>query len=121
MIWHDKPVENTGQEFGHRYGYLNKGDLTTSQNLPWLTELYANFGVIGVLLGMFIIGVFFRFLVQKLSVHTNNGIENIVGFTIVFQLFFADSNFSLISGGVFLKYILSLLLLRALTLRFKMG
>lgn len=119
IIWPNKPVEKIGQEFGHRYGYLDENDRTTSMNLPWIIEMYANFGKNGIILGMFFIGVLFRFLVQKLSVSTNNGVEYIVGASVVIQLFFASSNFSLMTGGVFMKYIFSLLLLRILTLRFK--
>jgi len=121
ILWADKPSENSGQTFGHRYSFLNTHDVTTSYNMPWLTELYANFGIIGVILGMFSIGLFFRFLVSQLSVYSPNGIEFVAGLSVTFELFFADSNFSLIANGVFLKYLLCLLLLRILTLKFKLG
>ena len=35
-----------GIEFSHCYKLLIKGD-TSSVNLPWITELMANFGVLG--------------------------------------------------------------------------
>ena len=89
--------------------------------MPWITELYANFGIIGVIIGMLLIGFFFRLLVNYLSIDTPNRIEFIIGLSVTFELFFADSNFSLLANGVFFKYILSLVLLRILSLKFNLG
>ena len=121
ILWADKPLEDTGQSFGHRYSFLNKTDFSTSYNMPWITELYANFGIIGISIGMFLIGFFFRLLVNYLSIDTPNGIEFVVGLSVTFELFFADSNFSLLANGVFFKYILCLVLLRILSLKFNLG
>jgi len=121
FIWADKPSETSGQTFGHRYSFLWPDDDTTSYNLPWITELYANFGIIGVIIGMLLIGFFFRLLVNYLSIDTPNRIEFIIGLSVTFELFFADSNFSLLANGVFFKYILSLVLLRILSLKFNLG
>ena len=121
ILWADKPSENSGQTFGHRYSFLLPDDVTTSYNLPWITELYANFGIIGVIIGMLLIGFFFRLLVNYLSIDTPNRIEFILGLSVTFELFFADSNFSLLANGVFFKYILSLVLLRILSLKFNLG
>jgi hypothetical protein len=51
-----KPEEDTGQMFGHRYGLLNTRDTRTSYNMPMLVEFYANFGLIGAILGMAFLG-----------------------------------------------------------------
>jgi Chain length determinant protein len=59
-LWPGKPSENTGQDFGHRYGFLSPDNGETSFNLAQLIELYVNFGVIGVLLGMFLYGAIYR-------------------------------------------------------------
>ena len=115
MIWPDKPQALIGQEFGHRYKMLDALDKNTSLNLPWLPEFYANFGEIGVVIGMFLVGVLFRLLVQKFSAPVSSTIEYVLGVTIIFNLFYAESNFSLMVGGVFLTYAVFLLLLRLLT------
>ncbi len=47
FFWPDKPKENMGQEFGHRYGILAWDNLTTSMNTPIVAEAYMNFGMIG--------------------------------------------------------------------------
>jgi hypothetical protein len=92
--------------------------MSTSHNLPWLPEFYANFGVFGVVLGMFAVGVLFRFLVQKLSVPISSSIEYVLGVTVTFGLFYAESNFALMVGALLTQYLALLLLLRLLTLRY---
>lgn len=115
MIWPDKPQATIGQEFGHRYYLLGKGDKATSFNLPWLPEFYANFGTFGVLGGMFAVGMLFRFLVQKFNAPISRSIEYVLGITITFSLFYAESNFALMVGGMFLTYLTFVVLLRLLT------
>ena len=61
-------------------------------------------------------GVLFRFLVQKLSVPIGSGIEYVLGATVTFSLFYAESNFALMVGGVLTTYLALLILLRLLTL-----
>ena len=70
ILWPGKPEATIGQDFGHRYILLHSTDDTTSFNLPWLVEFYANFGMLGVLGGMFAVGMLFRFLVQMLKCTT---------------------------------------------------
>jgi hypothetical protein len=67
VIWPSKPVKDLGQRFGHLYGFLDENDSTTSINFPQLTEFYANFGYMGVLIGMLIVGSLYRVLYQKLN------------------------------------------------------
>lgn len=67
FLWPDKPVKDVGQRFGHRYGILDPGDRTTSINLPQLVEFYVNFGLLGVLAGMFTLGAGYRVLDQLIN------------------------------------------------------
>jgi hypothetical protein len=115
FLWPGKPQATIGNEFGHRYSQIGPEDKETSYNLPWLPELYANFGVLGVVAGMFAIGVFFRFIVQKLSVPISASIEYVLGATVTFSLFYAESNFAVMAGAVLTPYLALLLLLRMLT------
>ncbi len=116
FLWPGKPQATIGNEFGHRYNFLGPTDKSTSWNLPWLPEFYANFGIFGVVGGMFAVGLLFRFLVQKLSVPINFGIEYVLGATVTFSLFYAESNFVLMAGGVLTTYLALVILLRLLTL-----
>lgn len=114
-LWPGKPQATIGQEFGHRYEFLGANDQWTSINLPWIIEFYANFGLAGIVLGMFLVGVFFRFLVQKFRSPVNQPIEHSLSVTIMFGLFYAESNFSLMVGGMLSTYIALIIILRILT------
>ena len=115
ILWPDKPKANIGQDFGHRYGLIAPNNEWTSINLPWIVEFYANFGEFGVLVGMFFVGVFFRFIVHKLSVPVNMSHQHVLGVTVMFGLFYAESNFSLMVGGILSTYIFFLILLSILS------
>ncbi|HZC46629.1 MAG TPA: hypothetical protein VE243_09140, partial [Candidatus Acidoferrum sp.] len=56
FIMPDKPEELSGGWFGHRYGIITPENTVTSINLPQMVELYGNFGLLGVIVGMFIFG-----------------------------------------------------------------
>lgn len=100
IIFPDKPEEKTGNLFGRRYNYLSSDDSVTSFNLPWIVEMYANFGYLGVLIGMPLVGVVLVFLDKKLNNSSMNTLEFVAGATIIFQLVYQESNFSLMMGGV---------------------
>ena len=100
LIYPDKPVEVTGQTFGHRYGFLNPEDRTTSYNLPQLIEFYINFGIVGVLLGMFLIGVLYR-TIQHIFIHRGMGLGTVVASVYVFtKLLLIESALSGVLGGL---------------------
>lgn len=114
-LWPGKPQATIGQDFGHRYALIGTNDEWTSINLPWLVEFYANFGTLGVLAGMFFVGVFFRILVQKFRVPVSSPMEHALAVTVLFGLFYAESNFALMVGAVIPAYIAFFVLLRLLT------
>lgn len=115
ILWPGKPQATIGQDFGHRYFLLQNYDRGTSINLPWLIEFYINFGVLGVLAGMLFVGVFFRILLQKFRVPNNARIECALAVAITFSLFNAESNFSLMVGGMLPAFIVFIILIRMLT------
>ena len=78
FIMPDKPIEEIGGWFGQRYGMISPENTTTSINLPQIVELYANFGLIGVIVGMFIFGLLYR-LVFEMYVHPGMGLGALVG------------------------------------------
>jgi len=102
ILWPGKPEERFGQEFGHRYGFLHPGDEITSVNMSWLTEMYANFGRLGVLAGMAVVGVALALVEAKFNRPEMTPLEFVVGAAIVFGLPFQESNFSLMIGGIVL-------------------
>jgi hypothetical protein len=100
IVWPDKPVLTTGNAFGRRYNYLRKTDFETSFNLPWIVEMYANFGSLGVLIGMPLAGVLLAFLEQKFNYPGMNSVELVFGATLLFRLFYQESSFALMLGAI---------------------
>ena len=78
FIMPDKPEEVSGSWFGHRYGIITPENIKTSINLPQIVELYGNFGLIGVIVGMFIFGLIYRLLLE-MYVHPGMGLGALVG------------------------------------------
>ena len=101
----DKPIKNVGQSFGHRYGLLYAGDETTSYNLPFIIEMFINFGFWGVIIGMFILGLIFRlFYLLINSVEGGDGVV-LIGAVIFSSLLGIETDFSLIFGHT-LQYVI---------------
>ena len=73
FIWKDKPKENSGQEFGHRYFILDDTDKSTSMNTPLLAEAYMNYGYFGIVTILF-------FMALLMSNFSFSG--NFIGFNI---------------------------------------
>jgi hypothetical protein len=101
FVFPGKPEERTGNDFGRRYNYLSSNDFTTSFNLPWIVEMYANFGEVGVILGMPLVGMLLSLLEQKFNHPGMQPLEFIIGATILFRLIYQEANFSLMVGNIF--------------------
>ncbi len=100
LLYPGKPVEDTGQTFGHRYGVLDPADFLTSFNFPQLVELYANFGVLGVLLGMTLYGMIYRATLQSF-VHPRMGLGGLIAAAFISVKFLnIESSAGLVLGGV---------------------
>lgn len=101
FLWRDKPPEVMGQWFGHHYRILLPTDQVTSMNLPWLVEFYINFGALGVIVGMAIVGAFIALLDRMFLSAESTDVETVTGWAVVFRLFYQESNLSLMVGGFF--------------------
>ena len=108
VFWKEKPSDILGNEFGQRYNILHKEDKHTSWNMPVLNEFYVNFGVIGVIIGMFTIGFFFSFLAKFFSLKETKNAEGIIAFYLFVPLFFLESHLSLLFGAILQSYIFSI-------------
>ena len=104
-IYTNKPEEKAGHLFGVRYSVLKPTNVQTSLNLPWITELLANFGSAGVLIGMSLIGALLAFLEKYFLSREASDTEFIVGTSIVFPLVYPESNFSVMTGSMLLLFI----------------
>lgn len=105
IIWANKPTKRTGNDFGQRYKIISAWDDRTSVNLPWAIELYANFGAIGVAIGMYLFGVAFAKLESAVLDISSNQPGNIVMVGLFGPLAYPESSISLLWGGVVLGYV----------------
>jgi hypothetical protein len=103
FLWPDKPTKELGQAFGHRYGYLDPHDTHTSVNLPYLVEFYANFGVLGVVLGMALVGMLYRLLDDALNQPGQPLLISAIALSLFVALLNIESDFSLVFGGLILN------------------
>lgn len=103
-IWKDKPIEYTPNEWAKRYGLVDPYNFTIAYNLPWFTEYYVNFGFIGIITGMFLLGILIRFLTIKFS-NVSNPIIALIGIALTFNFYSPESNFSLMIGNLLLNFV----------------
>jgi hypothetical protein len=108
VLWHfiprilvpNKPQESLGQENGHRYGLLDPTDFGTSVNLPQIVEMYANFGKVGVIVGMFVLGLIYSVLQHALNHKKAGEWGQVSGIIILSSLINIESNFTMVYGGI---------------------
>jgi hypothetical protein len=98
FVWPGKPEKTLGQDYGHRYGYLDPTDHYTSINLEQTVEMYANFGPWGVLLGMLGIGMLYRAVFSVLSAANDTSL--LISVALLPQLLLIECDFSLVHGAL---------------------
>lgn len=99
-IWPNKPTETVGALVAERYGLQFSKEVPTAVNLPWLTELYVNFGGAGIVIGMTVIGLVLAFLDRLFNRPEMTPLEAIVGSALIFRLFYQESNFTVMTGSI---------------------
>jgi hypothetical protein len=100
FLWPSKPVHRLGNEFGHRYGYLDTGDTNTSWNLPTMVEFYVNFGDLAVVVGMFIVGVLYSSFCVLMNRPGQSPLVSIAGVILALMMVNVESDFSLVFGAM---------------------
>ena len=98
IFWENKPSDTLGNEFGVRYNVLVDNP-TTSWNMPVLNEFYVNFGIIGIVLGMFFLGALYNLVSLNLNYSHNNYLF-LISFITLYPLFYLESHLSLTFGAV---------------------
>lgn len=98
FLWPGKPEEDFGNRWAQRYGYLGAYDYRTSFNLPWLPEMYMNFGYAGVVGVNLLVGLLFRFLAVNLWQRPRDSSAFAFGMVMGVSLMFVESNLSLMLG-----------------------
>lgn len=93
----NKPREEWGNFWGQRYGVLTRDNIT-SWNFPILNEFFANYGLKGVIIGMFLFGMFIKTLMIAVPLNSSNVVIFSGVCTIIFNFFFHELNLSFILG-----------------------
>ena len=105
VLWPGKPTEKVGGVFARHYWQIYKDPAldpragSMSMNLPWMPELYVNFGVAGVIIGMSLFGVFLAMIDKLLNSGEASDLEAVTGLIILLPFVFPDSNFSVMMGS----------------------
>lgn len=118
-IWSNKPYLEDMDIFDTKYWSGRKGGM---QGPPYIGDLYMNFGLPGILLGMFFTGVLLRFVYIYLVKNTNASSPGLLFYTFIAIRFFhiiPEGNFAGLSGVVRISffYLLIIYLFMKLKLR----
>jgi len=100
FLWPNKPKEDMGQRFGQAYNILEVSDNRTSMNTPILTEMYMNFGYLGIVFGMTILGLIYALLNNFFNNAQIKDSSKAYSLAIIFPLMVHESNFTLQFGNV---------------------
>jgi len=85
FIWKDKPLSLNayGNDFGHRLGVLNPDDVQTSIGPTIVGDWYLNFGILGIILGMFWIGMVFRVIYEYFIKETKTSLSGVLFYSMI--------------------------------------
>jgi len=110
ILWENKPRETLGNEWARTYGLASPTDYAYSYNLPWIAEMYMNFGFLGILGVNFLLGLLFHIFKVTICKAGNDPSKLAFGVILMVPLMFPESHLSLVLGGVIVQSILLLLL-----------
>lgn len=104
-IWSDKPTEDLGNRWAKAYGYLDQADYATSYNLPWLPEMYMNFGWWGIVIISILLGFLMGMLERGIMERVNTPVQFAFAYVLASTFLFPESNMSLMLGGLIVNWI----------------
>lgn len=98
-VWPDKPKEDFGQSIGRAFNLLDIDDTSTSVNLPIWVEFYINFGMDGLVIMSFLLGLLLGYISLKLCVISKyNLLDTAIKFSLLANLYYMESNFTMRFG-----------------------
>lgn len=113
ILYPQKPVENWGQIYAKKFGYLPQYDNTTSINLDSVNESYINFGFYGALIYPLIISLFMIIVLLLVNLVINEFKLIILSSFPIFTISSLEGNASGWVGG-FVSWIIIILLMNYL-------
>lgn len=85
FIYPDKPAVNFGNLVGYKYHLIYNNDFITNSSPSIMGEMYMNFGIIGIILGMLVLGWISKKLLIKSELNTLIWIKVIIFSTVIWQ------------------------------------
>jgi hypothetical protein len=112
-FWADKPsVSEANQFYQVAYGLTTEDQLNTvAIAVGILTESFVSFGWIGVIVIMFLMGIFFDFYQQTFLGHSAGILMNGIGFVLLPQFLSIESQLAVYLSGILQTFVLTLLVM----------
>lgn len=84
FLWENKPesINADSNEFGHRIGVLTPDDKITGVGPTIIGDWYMNFGLIGIVAGMFLTGIIFRMIYNYFIVETMISLSGVLIYSV---------------------------------------
>jgi len=106
LFWRNRPADEAGQYYGHRYGLITPDDTSGSYNLPIITEGWMNWGWWGIVGSAVFVGLLLR-LMWRFAIGDSGAPGNVMlGVVVVGTAAVTESDLSLVMGGVIQAFIL---------------
>ena len=85
FLWNNKHLSMNadGNAFGHKIHVLDDSDLKTSVGPTIIGDWYINFGLAGIIFGMFLMGIIFRFIYNYLIKNTESSLSGIMIYSVL--------------------------------------
>ena len=100
FLWADKPVDNSGQLYGHRYGRLDPTDKTTSANIGVVIEAWINGGWLVVVLSSLAFGILIYFAWRFLIGESTSTGNVLLAMVFLVSAVGTESSMNLVMGGM---------------------
>jgi len=108
LLWRDKPVDETGQLYGHRYGFLAPGDTTHSANLTIVAEAWMGGGWPYIIWTALAYGLVLR-AIWMFLVGDSRAVGNVaIGAMVVAAAAHYEANLSAVVGGIIQVVVISM-------------
>lgn len=119
FIWPDKPSFNEANQFYQvAYGLTQKEELSSvSMAVGFLAEGYISFGWVGVILIMYLMGIFFNFFQKMFLSHTSGLLFSGIGVALLPQFLTIESQLAQYLGGITQEILLAILVFLPLVIR----
>lgn len=100
FLWADKPVDNSGQLYGHRYGRIAPTDKATSANMGVVIEAWINGGWLAVVLSSLAFGILIYFAWRLLIGESTNTGNVLLATVFLVTAVGTESSMNLVMGGM---------------------